>query len=158
MRMASSGARRATRSRAVWRRLTRIASAIVISGASASGCAGGSSLSLGFAGTAAVPLPGFATIVGPVTGSGSRTFAITAPGALSYNLTCLGHRQIWLRTAPDVVGFAVYCDDGHVTGGDWLNTPATDIGVLVRVRITAPAATTWELRIDGSKHAQPEPG
>lgn len=108
----------------------------------------------------ALPTPrsGFTTMLGPVTGTGSKTFTMTAPTALSYTLNCQGSSLVWIRTTPDIVGFAVQCP---ATGGDALDTPKNDIGRRIRVRVAAPSGTTWQLRIDRSsarsKAALPSP-
>jgi len=101
---------------------------------------------------AAMPLPqaNLVTVLGPVTGAGTRTLTITARHTLSYTLGCRGHDIVWLRTTPNIAGFAVHCGDGGEFAGESAMTPGRAAGTRLSLRITAPSGTTWELRVDGS--------
>lgn len=91
---------------------------------------------------------GYTTILGPVTGVGSRTFTVSARPGIAAWLGCIGKGLVWLRSS--VGSFAAACGDGGVFAGEQTQPTHMRRGQKVTVRVVAPAATRWELRIDGT--------
>ena len=91
--------------------------------------------------------PNYATILGPVAGTGSETFTILARSGIAAWLGCIGKGSVRLGSP---LAFGAACGDGGIWAGGLTEPTHMRPGQKVTLQVFAPAATRWELRIDGT--------
>ena len=93
----------------------------------------------------------YAAILGPVTGSGSRVFTVSVRPSYTLWLGCLGPGG-FARVKSPLLGLdtEMPCGSNGRVSGYQFEVARAPAGQEASVRVTAPHAAKWKLRIDGA--------
>jgi hypothetical protein len=90
----------------------------------------------------------YTTLLKAVTGTRPRKFHITVGSDMVFWLSCIGKGTAQVISADMGLNWGVACGTGDDPSGIDFNPKGAVVGSKVKILVTAPAGSRWEIRID----------
>jgi|SRR6185437_2692395 hypothetical protein len=90
----------------------------------------------------------YTMVVKPKTGTVPRKFGFTATSSVVFWLNCIGTGTARLSSPAVNLNWGVPCGTGADPAGITVTPPRAAQGTAVKVLVTSPPGTHWEIRVD----------